>query len=113
MSYRILIDDQLLAQVIDQADYYQEQFSSGAEDFEAALDHTYDVIEKAPYTGKRIKNRPEFLRIMPIRSEKGIKRYARRFPFSLVYYIEEPSKTCYIYQLWDQRSIKPIQDPPE
>lgn len=112
MNYRLVINEQLFVQAIAQADYYQERFSSGALDFEAALDDTYDLIEYAPYSGKRVEGKPESIRIMAMRSKRGAKRYAKRFPFSLVYRIDDTTKTCYIYQLWPQRSNSQIQDPP-
>ncbi|MEM9936105.1 MAG: type II toxin-antitoxin system RelE/ParE family toxin [Bacteroidota bacterium] len=113
MSYTLRIEAAAKEQIYQQALYYQEQFSSGLEDFIGCVEDTGEFLSQHPYVGRKVGGKPETVRILPLRAKSAAKRKAKNFPFSLVYRIDEDQQTCFIYQLWPQRSRQDIQDPPD
>lgn len=113
MSYQIIFHPNLTEQAERQANFYQEKFSTGSSDFYFALQETVERIATMPHAGRRIAGKAESIRGVSIRANRGSKRYAKNFPFLLIYWINEDVQIVEVYQLWPERSVLPINDPPE
>lgn len=113
MSYIADLYKGALDQIERQGVYYQGEFSSGFDDFLGAVEDTVGRMLDRPASGRKIPGKDLTIRGMRVKANPGSRRYAKNFPFDLIYEIDEQAQTIFIYQLWPQRSVIPIDDPPQ
>ena len=110
MSYSLLTHPDYDGELRKQALDYQDQFSTGINDFLDAIHDTYDRIIPFPFSNPMIE---EFgdptIRGVQVQAHTRSKNYAKDFPFKLIYKIYGNRKRVVIYQLWPESSLQKIK----
>ena len=82
MSFQVILEPRAIADIQHAIDYYDEQLLGLGERFKATVDHYIQTIEKNPFYQIRYKD----YRALP----------TGKFPYLIVYHIDEYEKTVYI-----------------
>ncbi|MEL6651920.1 MAG: hypothetical protein AAFQ87_14050 [Bacteroidota bacterium] len=110
MRYEIEVLPRALEQIRDQALLYQEEFSTGINDFLDAIEDTYERISLFPLAQPTIDNLDDpSIRAASINARKSRRNYAHDFPFNLIYKVYQEEGKVVVYQLWSQRSNRRIE----
>lgn len=111
MSYELSIHPDLDEEIREQALYYQDQFSTGINDFIDAIEDTYARIERFPYSSQEVEElNNKDIRAISVRAEVSRKNFAKNFPFKLIYKVYPSENRVVLYQLWPDKSNRRIDD---
>ena len=106
--YELTLD---AAEEIDKAIYYYDsQFSTGGADFLSAFDDTIERLLKMPTIGRPMSSKDLGIRGLPLKAEKRPNRYAKKFPYMLIYKVYEAQEKVVVFQLWPFRSNRPLRE---
>ena len=112
MTWQLTIHSWLTEEIDETAAWYQSQFSTGAADFLLAIEDTLARIERFPYSGPKRSPQDPSIRGLPVKNTQAAAGQARRFPYLIVYQVQENSQIIVAYQLWPMQSGKTVSDAP-
>jgi toxin ParE1/3/4 len=82
MGFKVVIEPRAIADIQDGIDYYEEQLEGLGERFSATVDHYIHAISQNPYYHIRYED----YRAIP----------TDKFPYLIVYYLNEAMETAYV-----------------
>jgi hypothetical protein len=96
MIYKVVIEPRAILDIQDAIDYYESKQNGLGEYFSHVVDENIETLTRSPFFQIRYKDYHGF----PI----------RKFPFILLYYIDEKLKTIYIMSVFNT-SLNPSKHP--
>ncbi len=96
MIYKVVIEPRAILDIQDAIDYYESKQNGLGEYFSQVVDENIETLTRSPFFQIRYKDYHGF----PI----------RKFPFILLYYIDEKLKTIYIMSVFNT-SLNPSKHP--
>lgn len=110
MEYQYDVTQTFASELDEAIQYYESEFTSGGADFLTVFDEVLELILRMPEAGKRVSSKDVDLRArrMRVTSSKG--KYAKSFPYLIIYKVYENASKVVLFQLWPERSQIDIRE---
>lgn len=110
MAYQYDVTQAFAIELDEAIQYYEGEFTSGGADFLTVFDEVLELMLRMPYSGKRVSSKDADLRARRMRAQSSKGKYAKSFPYLIIYKVYENDAKVVLFQLWPERSQIDIRE---